>query len=192
MRSVEKALGAKHVRLATEEEIEKRFPGYELGALPPIGSLFGIPTVVDPEVMEHDTVVFAAGSQMGSVKLRTQDLFRDEPVTIASLTRSSATGKRHPTRDHHGRHVDPDPSGSARNRLPLFGAGPQPFEMLRARSRMETMPMSVPPSITGRCRNPPSSILSIASPTVAAGPIVTGSRVMPFDIGETRAGSACM
>jgi Ala-tRNA(Pro) deacylase len=91
MRSVEKALGAKHVRLATEEEIEKSFPGYELGALPPIGSLFGIQTFVDPDVMEHDTVLFAAGSQMESVKLRTEDLFRDEPVTIAPLTRSSAT-----------------------------------------------------------------------------------------------------
>lgn len=94
MRRVEKALGDKHVRLATEEEIEKSFPGYELGdALPPIGSLFGIQTFVDPDVMEHDTVVFAAGSQMESVKLRTEDLFRDEPVTIAPLTRYSATGE---------------------------------------------------------------------------------------------------
>jgi Ala-tRNA(Pro) deacylase len=92
-RSVEKALGAKHVRLATEEEIETSFAGYELGALPPIGSLFGIQTFVDPDVMEHDTVVFAAGSRVESVKLRTEDLFRDEPVTIASLTRSSATGE---------------------------------------------------------------------------------------------------
>ena len=96
MRSVAKALGAKHVRLASEEEIEKSFPGYELGALPPIGSLFGIQTFVDPDVMEHDTVVFAAGSQMESVKLRTEDLFRDEPVTIAPLTRYSATGEEAP------------------------------------------------------------------------------------------------
>ena len=96
MRSVEKALGAKHIRLATEEEIEKGFPGNELGALPPIGSLFGVQTLVDPEVMDHDTVVFAAGSQMESVKLRTEDLFRDEPVTIAPLTSYSATGEEAP------------------------------------------------------------------------------------------------
>jgi Ala-tRNA(Pro) deacylase len=90
MRSVGKALGVKHVRLATEEEVGKSFPGYELGALPPIGSLFGIQTFVDPEVMQHDTIVFAAGSQTESVKLRTEDLFRDEPVTIAPLTRHFA------------------------------------------------------------------------------------------------------
>jgi Ala-tRNA(Pro) deacylase len=92
MRNVEKALGSKHVRLATEEEIEQSFPGYELGALPPLGSLYGIQTFVDPEVMQHDTVVFAAGSQTESVKLRTEDLFRGEPVTIAPLTRHSAGG----------------------------------------------------------------------------------------------------
>jgi Ala-tRNA(Pro) deacylase len=96
MRTVEKAVGGKHVRLATEEEIEKNFPGYELGAVPPTGSLFGIQTFVDPEVMDHDTVVFAAGSQTESVKLRTEDLFRDEPVTIAPLTRYSAAGEQAP------------------------------------------------------------------------------------------------
>jgi Ala-tRNA(Pro) deacylase len=93
MRSVEKAVGAKHVRLATEEEIEKSFPGYELGAVPPMGSLFGIQTFVDPEVIDHETVVFAAGSQTESVKLRTEDLFRDEPVMIAALTRYSVAGE---------------------------------------------------------------------------------------------------
>jgi Ala-tRNA(Pro) deacylase len=89
MKQVLRAVGDKHARLATEEEIERDFPGYELGAIPPLGSLFGIPTLVDPEVMEHDTVVFAAGTQTQSVKVRTEDLFRDEPVTVVSVTRHS-------------------------------------------------------------------------------------------------------
>jgi Cys-tRNA(Pro) deacylase len=88
--AAETALGTKHVRLATEEEIEKDFPGYELGAMPPLGSLHGAPTYVDPEVMQHHTVVFAAGTQTESVKVRTEDLFRNEPVTTAPLTRLSA------------------------------------------------------------------------------------------------------
>ncbi len=90
IRAAKRAVGAKHVRLATEEEIEKDFPGYERGALPPLGSLHGAPTYVDPEVMQHDTVVFAAGTQTESVKVRTEDLFRNEPVTTAPLTRLSA------------------------------------------------------------------------------------------------------
>lgn len=90
IRAAERAVGDKHVRLATEEEIEKDFPGYELGAMPPLGSLHGAPTFVDPEVMRHDTLVFAAGTQTESVKVRAEDLFRTEPVTVAPLTRLSA------------------------------------------------------------------------------------------------------
>jgi Ala-tRNA(Pro) deacylase len=80
-------VGAKHVRMATEEEIEKDFPNYELGAVPPLGSLVGAPTYVDPEVMGHDTLVFAAGTQTESIRVRSEDLFRNESVTVAPLTR---------------------------------------------------------------------------------------------------------
>lgn len=90
IRAAERAVGVKHVRMATEEEIEKAFPAYELGAVPPIGSLLGAPTYVDPEVMRHDTLVFAAGTQTESIRTRSEDLFRTEPVTVAPLTRLSA------------------------------------------------------------------------------------------------------
>jgi prolyl-tRNA editing enzyme YbaK/EbsC (Cys-tRNA(Pro) deacylase) len=58
-----------------------------LGALPPLGSLVRAHVYVDPEVMGHDSVVFAAGSQTESVKIRTEDLFGGEPVTVAPLSR---------------------------------------------------------------------------------------------------------
>ncbi|MGH2572998.1 MAG: aminoacyl-tRNA deacylase [Actinomycetota bacterium] len=86
MKLVRRALGDNHARLATEEDLEREFPGYELGALPPLGSLLGIPVYVDPEVLGHETVVFAAGSQTESVKMRTEDLFREEQVNIVPLT----------------------------------------------------------------------------------------------------------
>lgn len=87
MKLVKRAVADKHVHLATEEEVERDFPEYELGALPPLGSALGAPTFVDPEVLDHDTVVFAAGVQTESVKVRTADLFKDEPVTLTPLTR---------------------------------------------------------------------------------------------------------
>jgi Ala-tRNA(Pro) deacylase len=87
MKLVEKAVGDKHARLATEQELERDFPGYELGALPPLGSLLSAPTYLDPEVMEHETIVFAAGSRTESVEVRTEDLFRGEPVSVSPLTR---------------------------------------------------------------------------------------------------------
>lgn len=87
MKLVHEAVGDKHARLASEQELEEDFAGYELGALPPLGSLLSAPTYVDPEVMQHDTVVFAAGSRTESVKAKTEDLFRDESVTVVPLTR---------------------------------------------------------------------------------------------------------
>ncbi len=87
MRAVERAIGDRHVRMATEEELERDFPAYELGAMPPLGSLLGAPTYVDPEVMRHETLVFAAGTQTRSVKVRTEDLFAKQPATVAPITK---------------------------------------------------------------------------------------------------------
>jgi len=85
MKLVQKAVGDKHARFATEEELQRDFPGLELGAFPPLGSALGCPTYVDPEVLSHTTVVFAGGTQTDSVKARTDDLFRDEPIVVAPL-----------------------------------------------------------------------------------------------------------
>jgi Ala-tRNA(Pro) deacylase len=78
MHLVQAAVGDRHVRLATEEELRRDFPDIELGALPPLGSLLGAPLFVDQEVLRHETVVFAAGSQTESVQLKTADLLRHE------------------------------------------------------------------------------------------------------------------
>ena len=86
MKLVQKATGDKQAQLASEQELERDFPGYELGAFPPLGSLLSVPAYVDPEIMEHETIVFAAGSRTESVKARTEELFRGESVTIVPLT----------------------------------------------------------------------------------------------------------
>ena len=85
MHLVQAAVGDRHVRLATEEELLRDFPEFELGALPPLGSLLGAPLYVDQEVLQHETVVFAAGSQTESVQLRTADLLQHEQVTALPL-----------------------------------------------------------------------------------------------------------
>ncbi len=85
MHLAQAAVGDRHVRLATEQELRRDFPGIELGALPPLGSLLGAPLYVDQEVLQHETVVFAAGSQTESVQLRTADLLQHEQVTTLPL-----------------------------------------------------------------------------------------------------------
>jgi prolyl-tRNA editing enzyme YbaK/EbsC (Cys-tRNA(Pro) deacylase) len=53
--------------------------------MPPLGSLLGAPLYVDQEVLQHETVVFAAGSQTESVQVRTADLLQHEQVTTVPL-----------------------------------------------------------------------------------------------------------
>jgi Ala-tRNA(Pro) deacylase len=85
MHLVQAAVGDPRVRLATEQELLRDFPGIELGALPPLGSLLGVPLYVDQEVLQHETVVFAAGSQTESVQIKTADLLQHEQVTTLPL-----------------------------------------------------------------------------------------------------------
>ncbi|HEX7464951.1 MAG TPA: YbaK/EbsC family protein [Actinomycetota bacterium] len=90
MKLVEGAVGVRRAHLASEAEIEREYPEFELGCLPPIGSLLRVPTYVDADVMRHATVMFAAGSQTESVKISTEDLFGEEQIIVAPLTRQPA------------------------------------------------------------------------------------------------------
>jgi Ala-tRNA(Pro) deacylase len=84
---VHRATGDSHAHLASEDELRRDYPDYELGAFPPVGSLLDAPVYVDPEVMRHETVVFAAGRADTSLRARTAALFSAEHATVAPLTR---------------------------------------------------------------------------------------------------------
>jgi Ala-tRNA(Pro) deacylase len=96
LRLVRDALEDSAARLATEAELAADFPGYELGALPPLGSLLGVPLLVDPEVLDHEVVVFAAGIETESVRVATGELFRDEPAAVLPLTRRDEPASQAP------------------------------------------------------------------------------------------------
>jgi len=84
---VHRAVGDSHARLASEEELQRDYPDFELGAFPPLGSLLAAPLYVDPKVMEGETVVFAAGTADKSLRVTTRDLFSDENPVVAPLVR---------------------------------------------------------------------------------------------------------
>jgi Ala-tRNA(Pro) deacylase len=93
---VREALGDNHARLATEEELGRDFPDYQLGGLPPLGALVGADVYVDPEVLGHDTVVFAAGTQTESIKMQPQALFEEGGFTTAALVKGPERGSDDP------------------------------------------------------------------------------------------------
>lgn len=69
---VERVVG-EPVRMAPPEEVAEKF-GISVGAIPPIGSLFSIPTYFDKELWKKDTVVFNAGRRDRSIRMKAQDL----------------------------------------------------------------------------------------------------------------------
>lgn len=78
------AVGAHGVKLATEDDLERDFAGFELSAVPPLASLLGIAAYADPQVLDHESVVFAA-SQTTSIRIRTHDVLGDGNVVMVPL-----------------------------------------------------------------------------------------------------------
>ena len=60
--AVQKHLEAKNVRLASEYEMGYLFGDSELGAEPPLGNLYDLPTLMDKKLAKDKRIVFQAGS----------------------------------------------------------------------------------------------------------------------------------
>jgi Ala-tRNA(Pro) deacylase len=84
---VREVLGDEHVTLASEREIERDFPEFELGALPPLPSMMHVPVVIDPTVFAHRRITFAAGTQREAVRTDPEGLFTGASVDIAPISR---------------------------------------------------------------------------------------------------------
>jgi Ala-tRNA(Pro) deacylase len=79
--------GRHKVHLATEEDLRRDYPEFELGAVPPIGGRKD-PVVIDPNVAEQDTIVIEAGSHEESLRIAAADLLE---LTGAAVTDISAS-----------------------------------------------------------------------------------------------------
>ncbi|MDX1620878.1 MAG: YbaK/EbsC family protein [Nitriliruptorales bacterium] len=82
---VRRLLGDARAKLASEEEIAKDLPEFELGAVPPLPSLLHLPMLIDPEVFRHTKVTFAAGLQRESVRMDPHDLLTGATITVAPI-----------------------------------------------------------------------------------------------------------
>lgn len=73
MGKVAKALKVKSLRLADEGEMAEMFPDVEVGAEPPMGQLWNLPTLVDRHLASHDDIIFQAGTHRQAVQIRYAD-----------------------------------------------------------------------------------------------------------------------
>lgn len=65
--AIQKHLKAKNVRLASEHEMEYLFGDSELGAEPPLGAMYDLPTLMDKKLAKDAEIVFQAGTHDQSV-----------------------------------------------------------------------------------------------------------------------------
>jgi Ala-tRNA(Pro) deacylase len=72
LEKVEKAIG-KAVSLDKEQEFKPIFPDCAIGAMPPFGNLYGLPTYVDQHLAGQDYIVFEAGTHTDAIKMSYRD-----------------------------------------------------------------------------------------------------------------------
>ncbi len=77
--------GRRRVHLATEEELRRDYPEFELGAVPPVGGRSD-PVIVDPKVTERTSIVIEAGSHDESLKITAADLLQVTGAAVADIS----------------------------------------------------------------------------------------------------------
>lgn len=81
---VHRVIGLDRLCYADETEVEALFPGCA-GALPPFGHLFGLPTYLDPCLLEKTWVYVQAGSHRELIRIEGRDFERlMRPARITS------------------------------------------------------------------------------------------------------------
>lgn len=79
--------GAEDIRLASEREFERLYPDCELGAMPPLGPLYGQEVFVDRALASSSEIVFDAGSHSDAVKVKYDDFARVVRPTVGDFGR---------------------------------------------------------------------------------------------------------
>jgi Ala-tRNA(Pro) deacylase len=66
-------LGAQSVELVEEKEIGEIFADCDLGAEPPFGSLYDLPTIMDKALEADDHITFQAGTHERAIRISMND-----------------------------------------------------------------------------------------------------------------------
>ena len=84
---LKRQLEANYVSMVTEEQLGKLFPDCELGAVPPIGRLYGMTTLMDESLIADDRVMFQAGTHEDAVTMTLADYRRVAQPEVAYFGR---------------------------------------------------------------------------------------------------------
>lgn len=77
----------KHARMINEQEMASDFPDYETGTVPPLGPLFGIPVYIDENILQHQMIMFPAGSHNECFKVNRDDFINVNNAQLVDVTK---------------------------------------------------------------------------------------------------------
>ena len=88
--ALEQHLDAQNVRLATEHEMQSLFTDADVGAEPPFGGLYNLPTLMDRTLAKDKEIVFQAGTHDRSVWLSMDEYKRLAKPTVLKFSYPAA------------------------------------------------------------------------------------------------------
>ncbi len=84
-RAFKRQFGVKDLRMVSAEEL-KQLTGLEPGAVPPFGSVLGVPTYLDEKLAAGPRMSFNAGSRTQSLQMAAADFMSVEKPTVARFS----------------------------------------------------------------------------------------------------------
>src|SRR3990167_1922449 len=79
-----KAMGTELVELLSEDEFKDHFPQCEVGAMPPFGNLYDIPTYIYEGFSDESEIAFRAGTHHEVIKMSLREYLRlEHPMTLS-------------------------------------------------------------------------------------------------------------
>lgn len=79
-------LKADQVSLATEQEVGEQFPDCEIGAIPPFGSPYGIPTLVDESFLMEEDIVFQGNKHDEAFRMKLTEFLELEGTATIDIS----------------------------------------------------------------------------------------------------------
>ena len=81
-----RAIKAEKVWLATEQDVAEQFPDCEIGAIPPFGSFYGIPTLVDESFLIEEDIVFQGNRHDEAFRMKLTDFLELEGTATVDIS----------------------------------------------------------------------------------------------------------
>jgi Ala-tRNA(Pro) deacylase len=97
MNRLKGVIGRGEVALASVEEMLQIFSGCELGAIPPFGRVFGVPTVVEEALINQRDITMPAGDHRTAIRMRVTEYLRLAEPRLGQFAVHDGTFPVHPT-----------------------------------------------------------------------------------------------